>query len=292
MIARLPPLNSIRVFAVVAQNLNFARAAEELGVTQSAVSKQIQSLEDYVGTKLFERKAQGVELTSEGRELREAVLPAIERLTHSFERYARRPPRSTVVRVTTTASFASLVLLPALGDFEDAHADIVIEILAGDRLFGLDREEVDFAIRFGPGPWPEGAGEKLGSQTLSLVVSPQLLAYYGGDSENLLKNARRIQIFGKNEWMEVPAWIGVNNEHRRPNLMLENFHVAACAARLGQGFALLPSVLLKDELEKGNLVNIGATVPWTEGFNFLEPVHRSLSPPAKIVANWVKELAS
>ena len=70
---RLPPLNAVRVFSIVAKKLNFARAAEELGVTQSAVSKQILSLEDFIGTTLFERKAQGVELTSEGRELREAV---------------------------------------------------------------------------------------------------------------------------------------------------------------------------------------------------------------------------
>ena len=291
MASQLPPLNAIRVFSVVAQKLNFARAAEELGVTQSAVSKQIQSLEDFIGTKLFERKAQGVALTSEGRELREAVLPAMEGLTQSFERYARRPPRSSVVRMTTTASFASLVLLPALEDFERENPELVLEILAGDRLFDLQREEVDFAVRFGPGAWREGAGDPLGPQTLSPVASPSLLDRYEGDREKLLSHARRIQIFGKNEWAAAKDLPPNANENNQANLFLENFHVAACAARLGHGVAFLPTVLLADEIRQQSLVVIGETLPWTESFRLVTPNNTKRTTHTKTAINWIKKLA-
>lgn len=291
MVDRLPPLNAVRVFSVVAQKLNFARAAEELGVTQSAVSKQILLLEDYIGTTLFERKAQGVELTSEGRELREAVLPAMDRLAHSFERYARRPARSSTVRLTTTASFASLVLIPALGDFEQERSDIDIEILAGDRLFDLDREEVDFAIRFGPGPWPGMSDQSLGKQTLTPVASPTLLAQHDNDIEALLQNARRVQVFAKNEWLEAGFGQSSNSQRPRPNLVLENFHVAAHAVRLGHGVGLLPTVLLKEDLKRTRLCQLADPISWSEGFHFLAPNVRPLSQPAKAVADWVKTLA-
>ena len=288
MASRLPPLNAIRVFAIVAQRLNFARAAEELGVTQSAVSKQIQTLEDFIGARLFERKAQGVTLTSEGRELREAVLPAIDGLTQSFERYTRRPPRSHVVRITTTASFASLVLLPALGAFEQENADIVVEILAGDRLFDLDREETDFAVRFGPGPWREGPGDALGAQTLTPIASPMLLERHNGDHQSVVQTARRIQVFGKNEWAGFSSSV---MDETRPPLFLENFHVAASAAQLGYGVALLPSILLAYELEQKSLTVVGDPVPWSEGFRLLTP-KRSLSSPAQRAVNWVKTLVN
>lgn len=290
MVSRLPPLNAVRVFSIVAQRLNFARAAEDLGVTQSAVSKQIQLLEDYTGTKLFERKAQGVALTSEGRELREAILPAINGLAQSFERYARRPPRSTAVRVTTTASFASMALLPSLAELEHENPDIVIEMLAGDRLFDLNREEIDFAVRFGPGPWPEGTGEPLGPQTLTPVASPSLIEHYSSN-EHALRRARRIQTFAKNEWASSTGVPPYSDQAGRPALILENFHVAACAARLGYGAALLPTILLGHELKQKMLAVIGDPVPWSEGFWIVTPQTRSLSAPAEKTRAWIKGLA-
>lgn len=291
MVDRLPPLNAVRVFSVVAQKLNFARAAEELGVTQSAVSKQILLLEDFIGTTLFERKAQGVALTSEGRELREAVIPAMDRLANSFERYARRPARSSTVRLTTTASFASLVLIPALEKFEQERSDIDIEILAGDRLFDLDREEVDFAIRFGPGPWSGMSDQLLGAQTLTPVASPTLLARHDNNIEVLLRDARRVQVFAKNEWLDAGLDQTAENRKSRSNLVLENFHVAAHAVRLGHGVGLLPSVLLKDDLKRTALCQLADPISWSEGFCFLAPNARPLSQPAKVVADWVKALA-
>ena len=289
MASRLPPLNAIRVFSIVAQRLNFARAAEELGVTQSAVSKQIQLLEDYTGAKLFERKAQGVALTSEGRELREAILPAIDSLARSFDRYSRRSPRSTIARVATTASFTALSLLPSLADFENANPDIEVEILADDRLVDLNREEIDFAVRFGPGPWPDGIGEPLGDKTLTPVASPSLIEKCNG-AQNVLQEARRIQISAKNEWASSNIHSKPINTAMRSPLVLENFHTAVCAARFGYGAALLPTVLLNHELKRNTLATIGDAVPWSEGFQIVTPHSRSLSPTANKVCEWIKTL--
>lgn len=87
----LPPLNSIRAFEVAARNMNFSRAAEEIGVTPGAISKQILTLEDFIGVKLFERLPGGLVLTPEGYKLRSSVEPAFDLLTQAFTRFSRRP---------------------------------------------------------------------------------------------------------------------------------------------------------------------------------------------------------
>ena len=162
----LPPLNAVRVFEAAARHLNFARTAEELGVTSSAVSKQIGILEDYIGGQLFERSNTGLVLTLEGRELKHSLEPAFEMLASSFQRYSRRPPRSTKFRLATVASFAAEFLVPRLNRFEAHFADVELEILTSDRLLDLSREEVDLSVRYGPGDWPGVVSHKLSSGLL------------------------------------------------------------------------------------------------------------------------------
>src|SRR5579871_2921491 len=145
----LPPLNSIRAFEVAARHLNLTRAAEELGVTQGAISKQIISLEDYIGAQLFEREPGGLRLTNEGGSLKEAIQPAFIMLAEAFMRYSRRPPRSNVIRISTTSSLASQFLVPRLAEFRRAHPDVELEFMTTHRLVDLAREEFDLAVRYG-----------------------------------------------------------------------------------------------------------------------------------------------
>jgi LysR family glycine cleavage system transcriptional activator len=150
MVKPLPPLNAVRAFEAASRHLNLSRAAEELGVTQGAISKQVIALEDFIGVQLFVREPGGLRLTNEGGSLKEAIAPAFTTLSEAFSRYSRRSPRSNVVRISTTASFASQFIVPRLQLFRDNFPDIDLEFITTIRLVDLAREEFDIAVRAGP----------------------------------------------------------------------------------------------------------------------------------------------
>jgi DNA-binding transcriptional LysR family regulator len=152
----LPPLNAVRAFEAASRHLSFSRAAEELGVTQGAVSKHVISLEDFIGAQVFVRSPTGLSLTQEGYTLMEALRPAFAMMTDAFAHYHRRPPRSSTCRIATLASFAAQVLVPRLPEFRRMHPDIEIEFITSVRLVDLTREEADIGVRYGLGEY-EGA---------------------------------------------------------------------------------------------------------------------------------------
>lgn len=153
MVKPLPPLNAIRAFEVASRHLNLSRAAEELGVTQDAISKQVIALEEFIGIQLFVREPSGLQLTAEGGNLKEAIAPAFTTLSDAFARYSRRPPRSNTIRISTVASFASNFLVPRLAKFTERFPGCELEFLTSIRLVDLAREEFDIAVRYGPGDW-------------------------------------------------------------------------------------------------------------------------------------------
>ena len=139
----------LRAFEAVARHLNFRAASEELSLTQSAVSRQIQTLEDDVGTSLFLRHTRAVELTSAGAQLLLAVsraLPQIDGAVHQIRQSAGRKS----VSITTFASFASMWLIPRMEVFQRNNPDIDIRIDASDNAVDMDVADVDLAIRYGP----------------------------------------------------------------------------------------------------------------------------------------------
>ena len=262
----LPPLNAVRAFEVAARHLNFVRAAEELGVTQSAVSKQIAALEDFIGAKLFERGSGGVSLTLEGRELIHAVSPAFDALSDSFQRFSRKAPRSKKFRIATVASFAAKVLIPRMASFNEAMPDLELEILTSDRVLDLAREEVDLAVRYGAGGGEGVVAVPLDDGALTPVCAPRLFEEAGGDPAALLARCRRIQVFLKNEWLAFEKASGVRPADAPPPVVLEHFLVAAEAAIEGYGVALLPRLIVESAIAKGELAAFAAPVPWDQSF--------------------------
>ena len=174
--ARTRPIaaGQLRAFEAVARHLNFRAASEEMALTQSAVSRQIQALEDDVGVSLFLRHTRAVELTGAGAQLLRAVLPALERMD-SAVRLIRQSAGRKSVAISTWASFASMWLIPRLEAFQRQHPDIDIRIDATDAAVDLDTTDVDLAIRYAvPGAVPPGSQRLFGEQ-LTPVVSPWLL---------------------------------------------------------------------------------------------------------------------
>jgi DNA-binding transcriptional LysR family regulator len=164
----------LRTFAAVARHLNFRAAAAELALTQSAVSRQIQGLEDNVGALLFLRHTRSVQLTSAGHVLLHACESAIDQIDAAVRQIRQRAGRQSVA-VTTWASFASMWLIPRLESFQRDHPEIDIRIDATDTAVDLATAEVDLALRYAA---PEAVGAdavRLFGEQLTPVASPWLL---------------------------------------------------------------------------------------------------------------------
>ena len=167
-------MGHLRALEAVARHLNFRAAAEELALTQSAVSRQIQSLEEEVGVPLFLRHTRAVELTGAGGQLLRAAMPSLERIDAAVRQIRRTAGRKSVA-ISTWASFASMWLIPRLEAFQAEYPDIDIRIDATDNPVDLDTSDVDLAIRYTqPGSVRADAVRLFGEQ-LTPVASPWLL---------------------------------------------------------------------------------------------------------------------
>jgi LysR family glycine cleavage system transcriptional activator len=293
MVKPLPPLNAIRAFEAASRHLNLSRAAEELGVTQGAISKQVIALEDFIGVQLFVREPGGLRLTNEGGSLKEAIAPAFTTLSEAFARYSRRSPRSNVVRISTTASFASQFIVPRLQLFRDRFPDIDLEFITTIRLVDLTREEFDIAVRYGGGQWAGVISTPVSEAVLLPVCTPDVLARGGGSLLSLLTTARRIQCSAYNEWRDWAEIEKFDLSKVPPTMVIEEFQVALTAALASQGLALLPEILVRDRIKRGDLVTFSPARVKTE-YNFFI-VHTPNAPRRPVVPRvieWIKAEAA
>ena len=252
----------LRAFEAVARHLNFRAASEEMALTQSAVSRQIQALEDDVGVLLFLRHTRAVELTGAGAQLLRAVLPALERMD-SAVRLIRQSAGRKSVAISTWASFASMWLIPRLEAFQRQHPDIDIRIDATDAPVDLDTTDVDLAIRYAvPSVVPPGSQRLFGEQ-LTPVVSPWLVK-----NAKPLKAAKDLAQFAlieagdshRSQHLEVLTWQrwfdsqSLKQFEPKRWLYLNYANQIAQAALTGQGAALARTPLVADALASGELI--------------------------------------
>ncbi|MBK6652286.1 MAG: LysR family transcriptional regulator [Betaproteobacteria bacterium] len=254
-----------RAFEAVARHLNFRAAAEELSLTQSAVSRQIQSLEDEVGVPLFLRHTRAVELTGAGAQLLQVVSASLSRID-SAVRLVRRTAGRKTVAISTWASFASMWLISRMEAFQSEHPEIDIRIDATDAVVDLETTDVDLALRYAvPGaPWNTQAQRLFGEQ-LTVVASPWLLKSTPSiqKPKDLLNftlieagDTHRTQNL---EWLSWQRWFEAQKlqtfEPKRW-LYFNYAHQIVQAALTGQGIALARMPLVADSLASGDLVEV------------------------------------
>ncbi len=270
-------LDHLRAFEAVARQGGFGHAAEELHVTQSAVSRQIKSLEDDLGAPLFVRGTRRVELTQAGRALLRAIEPALAQVDHAV-RQIRLAQGRAQVSVSTFASFGSLWLLPRLDEFARRHPTIDIRISADDALVPLDDPDLDIALRHcRPEIAPPGA-RRLFAEVLSPVISAGLAAAIArGDAPPL----RTVQDLAAHtlvdmddhstaaQWLGWPRWLLSHDQAGlSPRRWIStNFtHQQVQAALAGHGVALARLPLVIDAVQAGTLVE-----PFGVAGRFLSP---------------------
>src|SRR5438477_4319689 len=172
---RLPPLNALKTFEAAARHESFTRAAEELCVTQGAVSHQVKALEAELAKKLFNRERQRLIITEAGRDYLAVVRDALDRIAIGTERLLQRQ-NSGVLTVSTSPDFAAKWLVHRLGHFIEAHPEIDLRVSASLHHVEFAREEVDIAVRHGEGNWPGLDAAMLSTEQLFPVCSPKLLS--------------------------------------------------------------------------------------------------------------------
>src|SRR5712692_6160069 len=171
---QLPPLNALKAFEAAARSESFTRAAEELCVTQGAVSHQVKALEATLGIKLFNRERQRLVITDAGREYLNVVRDALDRIAAGTERILQRQ-NSGVLTVSTSPDFAAKWLVNRLGRFAEAHPSIDLRISATLHHVDFAREDVDLAVPHGDGGWCGLEVARLSTQELCAVCTPKLL---------------------------------------------------------------------------------------------------------------------
>lgn len=256
----LPSLDLLRGFEAAARNLSFTRAAEELFVTQSAISRQVKTIEDHLGVALFTRRHRALSLTEAGHELYRATAQALRQLSDVAAKIRQRGA-ARALTVTATIGFASLWLIPRLADFRSRRPDIDIRISADNRMVDLEREGIQVAIRYCmPKAAPDGAMKLFGEVVLP-VCSPKLitrdapLAAPADLSRHVLLHYERPD--GAAPWLSWTVWLETMQlPGLKPagSLRFSQYDQAIQAAIDCQGVALGTSPLVRQLIKQGRLV--------------------------------------
>jgi LysR family glycine cleavage system transcriptional activator len=285
----IPPLNPLHVFDVAARHLSFTRAAAELRVTQPAISRQINTLEGFLGVRLFERDKHGLRLTSEGEEFQRQVAPAfriIANATASLTATGKAEPLK--IRVYTT--FAAKWLIPRLPSFYVTYPQIKLNISNVVAPIDFEKDKVDLAVQFGDGNWHGVETELLFKDLIQPVCSPKLLKRTRLIELDDLRKVQQLHShYRRADW---PDWLMAV---KRPDLLTDvgiSFPSSVLtfqAAVESVGVAVGQLFLLRNEIQDGTLVPLfNAPFERPMAHYVAWPKNRPLGRKARSFIHWLK----
>ena len=293
----LPQVAFFQGFEAAARNLSFTKAAEELFITQSAVSRQIKALEDHLGVTLFERRPRSLVLTEHGQALYGVAADALDRLQTAVDRL-RTDGRTRLLSITTTTGFASLWLIPRLRRFTSRYPDIDVRISATTEILSLERSLVDLAIRYcQPDSVPEGTTRLFGEEVLP-VCGRSLLR----DRSRPLKRPHDLRHHtllhfdypgAMRSFMDWGTWLaalGVDELKSSGALHFTQYEQMIQAAIDGQGVALGRQPLVNDLIQSGVLVApFKKAVVGSRGYFLIESPTARGKAHVREFAAWLKD---
>jgi len=250
---RLPPLNALKAFEAAARHESFTRAAEELCVTQGAVSHQVKALEADLAIKLFNRERQRLIITEAGRDYLAVVRDALDRIAVGTERLLHRQSAG-VLTVSTSPDFAAKWLVHRLGHFAEAHAGIDLRVSATMHHVDFAREDVDMAVRHGDGNWPGLDAVQLSAEQLFAICSPKLMSGRRLARPADILKFPLIHLDSRADWTKWLRVAGISDDNVRHGPVLNRASMVIDAAINGQGIALARTTLAAWDLINGRLV--------------------------------------
>jgi DNA-binding transcriptional LysR family regulator len=290
----IPYITGVMEFEAVARLSSFTLAAQELGVSQAAVSKQVKYLEEHLGTRLFHRLHRAIKLTNEGYLLYSVVAESMQRMANVFDKISQGIPEQELV-LACTAAFSQLRILPRLAALRllqpSLHLRLVTHILNPD----VSRQDVDIAIRFGDGKWDDGTAIFLFDEEVFPVCSPSWLGIHAApmcvddflhidliDSDTTLEG-----------WMTWNSWFKELGESRHKmsySLRCSSYNDTVQAAIKGYGIALGWNRLLGPLLLSGDLVRVSPfVVKPKDAYYLIVPNGREITPLVQSLVDWLRE---
>ena len=294
MVFRLPSLRALRAFEAASRHLSFTRAADELNVTQAAISHQIKGLEARLGMPLFRRLNRALLLTEAGQSLFLAVNEALELMATAVGRLHRHDQTGEVT-VTTMDSFAATWLVPRLGRFRKLHPEIDIRITTSDVSIDFARETVDLGVRYGYGDWPGLHVQKLMTEELFPVCSPALLET--GPPMNKASDLSRYTLLHDDMRIDWRMWLmaaGVEDlVDTDRGLSFGHSNLVIQAAIHGDGVALARSVLVATALAERQLIKpFELALPTNYAYYVVCPEVNLQRPKIKAFRQWLFQEAA
>jgi LysR family glycine cleavage system transcriptional activator len=294
---KLPPLSAIRVFEAAARHEHFTAAADELGMTQAAVSYQIRALEDRVGARLFERSKGRVKLTDLGRRLLGPLTDAFDRMDAAFATV--RADDENMLSISTTSTFANTWLAWRIGGFQMEHPQLAVRLDANNALIDFTSSDFDVAIRAGEGEWPGVHATRLFQIDYTPICSPRFLDQWKAEHDGRdLEPADLVGlplVSANDPWLD--RWLkerGIEVPERppQPGVLLDSQTAEGTAAMAGRGIAMLTPFFWRYDLTEGRLVRLfreTSSRGW--GYWLVYPEHRRQSPKIKRFCEWLRPTA-
>ncbi|EPR23178.1 hypothetical protein L905_08635 [Agrobacterium sp. TS43] len=286
----IPDIVNLQAFECAARHQNFSRAAQELNLTQSAVSRQIAELEQQTGLQLFERIRRRVILSEAGQRF----LPEVKELLLRSERLmigaVAAGQMKSSLRIATLPTFGTKWLVPRLGRFLHKYADVAVTIESRSKPFSFAEDNFDLAIHYGQPAWAGGVSTFLCHETVMPMTSPELARAISADSRPPPGNARLLHLTTRPKlWAEWCRFHDVAVDNAYPGPRFDQFSMLTAAAVAGLGVALLPTYLVEHEVRSGALAPITDAPMSTENaYYIVRPEQKQTHPNADLFQQWLE----
>lgn len=285
---QLPSMTALECFEAVMRHGLVTRAAEDLNLTQSAVSRQIGNLESFARHPLFRRERKRLVPTEAAHEFAKKLSPLLDTLEHETMRLISWGAEDRVLTLGLLPTFGSRWLIPRLGDFTDNHSDIQLNIVTALTFEGFLEANADVCILYGEGNWEGYTSHRVVDEEIIPVISPN---HYSSsdlfDYEHLQMTTR------PNAWQTWLNSRGENNSSQKLGPKFENFTMMIEAAHSGLGVAMMPLMYVQNDLKLGRLLApFGPAIPSKAGYYLAYPEHLSDSAKVKAFRTWLINISS
>ena len=290
----IPSMTALLEFEAVARHNSFTLAAQELGVTQAAVSKQVKQLEETLGSQLFQRLHRGVRLTSEGQALYAVISDSLQKIASVFDRLSEGGNEQELV-LSCTATFSQLRVMPRLGTLRTALPHVRLRLATQMFMGDLRNHDVDLLVRYGNGRWEDGTAVQLFEEEIFPVCSPDWLTRNSlPESLEGLYGADLLDADATTEgWMTWPTWFREAGGHPpklRYSLRCHLYADTVQAALHGHGVALGWGRMVDHLLASGELVRLTElVVKPREAYYLVVPHGRSTTPTILGLVDWLRD---
>jgi len=283
----LPPLNALRAFEAAARQLSFSKAAEELCVTQGAISKQINVLESFLDTTLFERRGSRILLTETGHSYLPVISAAFDAVNEATQKLIPEELCQQKLALDAIPSFASLWLIPRLNKFQTAFPQIQVELSAGDGPVNFANSNADLAIRCLHESQIPDAARLLFKEKLLLVATAQFLREHAITSISDILQQRVIpQTTRPALWDQFLQGLGCSSHALQFAIRSEHFFISLQSVKAGLGLGLIPEFLIRDDIQTGQLEHV-LNLSYTSDYGYFV-----ICPGYKIVLQKVQSFVS